>query len=137
MEDAGEKNLSSLLASLHPVLAEGEFVFCLLDEAAYRSLKCDPLCFFREAEGFSVVLNKTVADELGFSYDSVWSLITCRVRSSLQAVGLLAKITGRLAEAGISVNAVSAYCHDHLLVPKAEAAEALDLLMNPGSASNQ
>ena len=137
MKNAGERDLSSLLASLHPVLAEGEFVFCLLDEAAYRSLKRDPLCFFREEEGFSVVLKKSVADELGFSYESVWSLITCRVRSSLMSVGLLAGITGRLAAAGISVNAVSAYCHDHLLVPQEKAAEALELLRNPGLAANR
>ncbi len=83
MEDAGERDLSKLLASLDPVLAEGEFVFCLLDEAAYRSLKGDPLCFFREEEGFSIVLKKSEAEELRFSYDSVWALITCRVRSSL------------------------------------------------------
>ena len=126
-----------MLDSLNPVLAEGEFVFCLLDDAAYRSLKRDPLCFFREAEGFSVVLKKSVADELEFSYESVWSLITCRVRSSLMAVGLLAGITGRLAAAGISVNAVSAYCHDHLLVPKEKAAEALELLRNAGSAASR
>ena len=131
MKDDGEKNLSRLLDSLDPVLVKGEFVFCLLDEAAYRSLKDDPLCFFREEEGFSVILEKSEADELGFSYDSIWALITCRVRSSLMAVGLLAEITGRLAEAGISVNAVSAYCHDHLLVPKEQAGRALDLLKNP------
>ncbi len=137
MEDRGERDLSKLLASLDPVLVEGEFVFCLLDEAAYRSLKCDPLCFFREAEGFSVVLKRSDADELEHSYESVWALITCRVRSSLLAVGLLAAITGRLAAAGISLNAVSAYCHDHLLVPQERAADALELLRNPGSAASR
>ena len=40
-------------------------------------------------------------------------LITLTVRSSLEAVGLLAAITARLADAGISVNAVSAFHHDH------------------------
>ncbi len=130
MKDSGERDLLKLLASLDPVLVEGVFVFCLLDEEAFRSLAETPLGFFREAEGYSVILEKSEADELGLSYDSEWALITCRVRSSLMAIGLLAEITGCLAKAGISVNAVSAYCHDHLLVPKNEADRALDLLKN-------
>ena len=57
-------------------------------------------------------------------------LITLTVHSSLEAVGFLAAIAGRLAEAGISVNAVSAYYHDHLFVPEHRADEALRLLQN-------
>jgi uncharacterized protein len=47
------------------------------------------------------------------------------VHSSLEAVGFLAAITARLAETGISVNAVSAFYHDHLFVPHDRADEAL------------
>jgi hypothetical protein len=46
-------------------------------------------------------------------------------RSSLNAVGLIAAIAGRLAHAGISVNAVSAYFHDYLFVPTDKADEAM------------
>ncbi|HUI76634.1 MAG TPA: ACT domain-containing protein [Bryobacteraceae bacterium] len=44
------------------------------------------------------------------------------------AVGLLARITAQLAEHGISVNAVSAYYHDHLFIPEDRAEEAVGLL---------
>jgi len=44
---------------------------------------------------------------------------------TLEAVGFLAAITARLAEAGISVNPVSAFYHDHLFVPHNRADEAL------------
>jgi len=57
-------------------------------------------------------------------------MITLTVHSSLEAVGFLAAITGRLAEAGISVNAVSAYYHDHLFVAEHRADEALRLLQS-------
>jgi hypothetical protein len=55
-------------------------------------------------------------------------MITLTVHSSLEAVGFLA--AGRLAEAGISVNAVSAYYHDHLFVAEHRADEALRLLQS-------
>jgi hypothetical protein len=43
-------------------------------------------------------------------------------------VGFLAAITASLAEAGISVNAVSAFYHDHLFVPVERAEDAKLLL---------
>jgi uncharacterized protein len=52
------------------------------------------------------------------------------VHSSLNAVGFLAAVTTQLAEAGISLNAVSAFYHDHLFVPHDRADEALALLQN-------
>ncbi len=52
------------------------------------------------------------------------------VHSSLEAVGFLAALTTRLAAAGISVNPVSAFYHDHLFVPENRAEEAVRLLVN-------
>jgi hypothetical protein len=45
-------------------------------------------------------------------------------------VGFLAAVTARLADAGIAVNAVSAFYHDHLFVPESRAEEAFGLLQN-------
>jgi hypothetical protein len=55
-------------------------------------------------------------------------MITLEIHSSLDAVGFLAAITARLAEAGMGVNPVSAFYHDHLFVPADRAAEALRIL---------
>lgn len=55
-------------------------------------------------------------------------MLTLNVHSSLEAVGFLAAITARLATAGIGVNPVSAFYHDHLFVPADRAEEALDVL---------
>jgi len=52
------------------------------------------------------------------------------VHSSLEAVGFLAAVSARLAEAGIGVNAVSAFYHDHLLVPEHRADEAFRVLQD-------
>ena len=50
------------------------------------------------------------------------------IHSSLEAVGFLAAILPPLAAAGIGVNPVSAFHHDHLFVPEQRAAEALAIL---------
>ncbi|RVD48425.1 ACT domain-containing protein, partial [Mesorhizobium sp. M2D.F.Ca.ET.140.01.1.1] len=55
-------------------------------------------------------------------------MITLNIHSSLEAVGFLAAITTRLAAAGMSVNPVSAFYHDHLFVPAERAEEAMAIL---------
>jgi hypothetical protein len=51
-------------------------------------------------------------------------------------VGFLAAITARLAQAGISLNAVSAYYHDHLFVPWENRERAMQILKELGGSSN-
>ena len=75
-----------------------------------------------------MILTKAEAKTGSFGDSMALNLITLKVHSSLEAVGFLSVVTGKLAERGISVNAVSAYFHDHLLVPPRNAAEALNVL---------
>jgi hypothetical protein len=56
-------------------------------------------------------------------------MITLMVSSALDAVGFMAAVTAVLSKAGISVNPVSALYHDHLFVPAARAADAINLLV--------
>jgi hypothetical protein len=55
-------------------------------------------------------------------------MITLQIHSSLEAVGFLAEITPPLAAAGMGVNPVSGYFHDHLFVPEGRAEEAVRIL---------
>jgi hypothetical protein len=121
---SGIKDLDVLLKSMKPELIEGEYVFCTVQSLG--DLK--PLMTFKEKEGLTLILRKQDADQNNISYQSTWAMITLTVHSNLEAVGFLAKITEKLAQAGISVNAVSAYYHDHLFVPKNRALEAIEIL---------
>ncbi|MFD4182275.1 ACT domain-containing protein [Rhodococcus sp. NPDC058514] len=58
--------------------------------------------------------------------DLAW--LTLRVHSALDAVGLTAAVSSRLAEVGISCNVIAGYHHDHLLVPVDDAAAAVEAL---------
>ncbi len=120
--------MNTLIRLMKPAARKGRFVFCVIDEERLAKLKKKPVLVFREREGITVVLDEKTADENGFSYDSVWSLITLSVHSDLSAVGFLAAVTNALAEAGISVNAVSAFHHDHLFVPVGEGKKAVFIL---------
>ncbi len=122
---AGIKNLKLLLKSIKPKLAKGEFVFCTVKEVS----NLNPVLVFREEEGITVVVEKKTADENSLKYNSTWALITLATNSDLEAVGFLAAITKKLAEAKIPVNAVSAFYHDHLLVPYQKRERAMELLL--------
>jgi hypothetical protein len=50
------------------------------------------------------------------------------VHSSLEAVGLTAAFSARLAERNISCNVLAGYHHDHILVPVDRVQDAIDAL---------
>ena len=124
----GERNLATLLQNMQPEMHDGVFVFCSIPATEEIPSVLKPVHIFREREGTTLVVRREEAESAGLSHQFASCLITLTVHSSLEAVGFLAAITTRLAEAGISVNAVSAYYHDHLFVPDHRAGEALRLL---------
>ncbi|MBN1290431.1 MAG: ACT domain-containing protein [Candidatus Latescibacteria bacterium] len=125
---SSESDLNYLLKSMNPVLHDGEFVFCTLSQNQADRLPVKPVSVFRENEGVSVVLSREQAEQFGISYNYISRMIVLTVHSSLDAVGFLAAVTGKLAEHGISVNPVSAYFHDYLFVPSPKAEEAIEIL---------
>jgi len=129
---AGKSNLSELIKGMTPVLNKGEYVFTTLNDLSSVE-RNDTVCEFREKEGTTIVLERNRAEELHFSYDYVASWITLMIHSSLDAVGLTAAVSGKLADRGISANVVAAYYHDHIFVPCENAAEALAALQEFGS----
>lgn len=124
---SGELNLQTLLRHMQP-RRHGDYAFCVLDDATYKALPTRPLCTFQEDEGLTVILPKDTADQLRLSYSYVGTLITLHVHSSLDAVGFLAKITAKLAAAGLSLNAFSPVHHDHIFVRPADADRTMLLL---------
>jgi hypothetical protein len=125
---SGEMDLRTLLRNMEPV-QHGEYAFCVLDDATYKALPFRPLATFQEQEGLTVILPQTEADQLRLPYSYVGSLITLHIHSSLNAVGFLAKIAGKLAHNGISLNAFSPVHHDHIFVRPEEAERAMSLLL--------
>ena len=122
----GEKNLDKLLSAMSPALIAGEFVFCSFEKACYGDhSELDPIAAFTESEGLTLVIPKSKADEHGIKYESVFRCITLTVHSSLDAVGLTAAFSSKLAEHGISANVMAGYFHDHIFVQNKLAEKAI------------
>ncbi|WP_342740663.1 ACT domain-containing protein [Bradyrhizobium sp. B117] len=126
----GERDLDALLSNMKPEIMDGTFVFCTLAPSASIPATISPMLTFREREGTTLVIRHEEAERAGLRCAFPSRLITLAVHSALDAVGFLAAITARLAAAGISVNAVSAFHHDHLFVAVDRADEAMALLQN-------
>jgi hypothetical protein len=126
---AGEKDLKKLMTSLSPHLMDGDFVFCTIQDGTYGDfVELLPMASFCEKEGLTLLVTKENADKAGFTYESIFKCITLNVHSSLEAVGLTAAVSSKLAERGISANVIAAYYHDHIFVPAEKADAALSAL---------
>ena len=124
---SGETDLSELLKNMKPELNAGEYVYCLADSKE-QVVALNPLCYFLEEEGVTMILPKEKADAMNIPYATTYAWITLTVHSSLEAVGLTAAVSKALTEANISCNIVAAFYHDHIFVPIADAPRAMDAL---------
>ncbi len=100
----------SLLQNLRPyssVTYTGEEVSVVLRSADWVRLKAD---FPRHKE------------------EGPYRLITFDIVLDLSIVGFLAVVSTALAEAGVSIYALSTYLKDHILVKKRDAAKAVSVL---------
>lgn len=124
---AGEKDLDKLLKNMRPVLNEGNYVFCTINDITQIDL-ADIVLFFKEQEAITVILEKQTADKLQLEYIFVAVWITLTVHSALEAVGLTAAFSKALTEKNISCNVVAGYFHDHIFVDKKDAEKAMAAL---------
>jgi uncharacterized protein len=127
MTPTGETDLKQILKTLEPKHNVGDFVFCTTHDLA----AIDPneiIMLFRESEGFTVIVEKTVADKLKLPYSFISAWITFTVHSSLTAVGLTAAFSTALTEKGISCNVVAGFYHDHIFVDKQDLGKAMTIL---------
>jgi len=124
---SGECDLDTLLRTLTATLVEGTYVFATVAPGTVPP-SLTPRMTFAEAEGTTLILLREEAEAHGIAHDFPCRMITLDVHSSLEAVGFIARIATELARAGMGVNPVSGFHHDHLFVPDGREGEALRIL---------
>ncbi|MEO0360582.1 MAG: ACT domain-containing protein [Pseudomonadota bacterium] len=122
---SGERDLARLLASMAPELGEETWVFATVPPDAPAPAA---LMRYEEAEGTTLILTLAAAEAAGLAHVFPCRRITLNVHSALDAVGFLAAIVPALAAAGMGVNSVAGFHHDHLFVPEERAADAMAIL---------
>ena len=125
----GERDLGILLKSMSPEILDGEFVFCSFQNSSYGDYaELQPFAAIRESEGLTLIIPKSIADQQNLKYEVVLKGITLTIHSSLDAVGLTAAFSNKLAEHGISANVIAGYYHDHIFVQSELAEKAIEAL---------
>ncbi|KAJ5776392.1 uncharacterized protein N7511_001403 [Penicillium nucicola] len=128
---SGENNLQTLLATMQPSLDSTIYVFLTTKEPLHTLplSTLEPQLLVKEEEGTTIVTTESLARSHGFTEPTFpCKKITLTIHSSLEAVGLIAAISNRLKDHGISANVVSGYFHDHIYVPVARAEDAMRAL---------
>jgi hypothetical protein len=113
---------------MRPELGDDIYVFATLPPGCAVPARIDPVMIFREDEGLTLIVPESQAAAAGLNGIFPCRKVTLTIHSALDAVGFMAAIATRLAEAGIGVNPVAGFFHDHLFVPADRAVEAAEIL---------
>lgn len=118
---------------------EGSFGVCRLDRDAAvpaRILALDFFCVTRTREELSIVASEEALsrEELPSEtrVEDGWACLKVEGPLEFSMVGVLAELSGTLAEAGISIFAVSTYDTDYLLVKNEDLASTVQALSGAG-----
>ncbi|GAC07387.1 transporter [Paraglaciecola agarilytica NO2] len=109
-------------------MQDSEYAFCTTQGNVADYMHLNPVCFFQESEGLTLILLADVVKRENIPFDGTYKQITLTVHSSLEAVGLTAAVANKLTQYGISANVVAAYYHDHIFVPSVKATLAMKAL---------
>lgn len=125
----GEDDLDVLCCRMSPSLHATSYVYCCVQAGAVPPhVLALALGTFQETEGMTLILPRDQARAAGLVFDAEWALVTLQVHSSLEAVGFIAAVSQALAQARVPCNVVSAYYHDHLLIPFSMREQAMQVL---------
>jgi len=127
MTAPGETDLDAMLASLAVDRRPGVFTYIAV-EVPTPGLLASAHAIVKEGPLTTIVLPVDAAERAGQLVTVRFAWLSLTVQSSLEAVGLTAAISERLARLDIPCNILAGYHHDHVLVPVERVDDAIAAL---------
>ena len=127
MAAPGETDLAAMVSTLAVQRRPGVFAYIAV-EVPTPGLIAAAHAVVKEGRLTTIVLPVDAAERAGQATDVRFAWLTLTVQSSLDAVGLTAVVSTRLADIGIPCNVLAGYHHDHLLVPVDRVDDAISAL---------
>lgn len=111
---------------LNPYLHEKPYAFVLLNEN--EPIPAEAICVFKEKESLTLIIEDSIAIHNGYSvaFKAAWIILTAE--TSLNDLGITAKFSKILSDAGISCNVFAPIHHNHIFVPYEKGNEVFNLL---------
>jgi carbon storage regulator CsrA len=116
------------------LLLAGTFAVCRLDSASSIppwAIADELFSITRTADELSIICRQDAVPE-GILCERGWRCLRVAGTIPFSVVGVLASLTAPLAEAGISVFAISTFDTDYLLVKAADLGRSVDILRGRG-----
>lgn len=124
-----EASLQEILQNLDPVIAPETYVYVgVSNQSLLKILGFDPVAFFKEPEGITLILKKEDADNNLLGYQSEFCRIILNAPYTMLCAGLTAIVSSALAKAGISVIPILTAYKRSIFVEKEDAQTALEIL---------
>lgn len=124
-----ESSLQKILQQLNPALTSKTYVFvALTNQSLLKVLGYDPVAFYKEAEGITLILRKEEADNNMLHYDKELCRIVFNAPHHFECTGFNAIISSALAKAGIGTTPIKTIYKRSILVDKEDAHTALEIL---------
>ena len=97
-----ETSLQQILQQLNPSISTDTFVFVAINnQSLLKVLGYDPIAFFKEPEGITLVLRKEEADNNMLAYDKELCRITFNAPYHFECAGFNAIIASHLQKQGL------------------------------------
>lgn len=110
----------------------GEYVVCKLEELPIITWDDTFISLTRTSDEISLVCAADKAPASAMAVEAGWRILKTLGQLDFSLVGILAEVASRLADAGISIFAVSTYNTDYILLKQDQLAAAIGELQAAG-----
>lgn len=123
-------SLQEVLQNLDPVISQHTFVYVgVTNQSLLKVLGYDPVAFYKEKAGITLILRKEEADNNFLTYDNEFCKIDLNAPFHFDCTGLTAIVSSALAKAGIAIRPVQTAYSRFILIEKDDAHTALEILI--------